>query len=98
VSVRYCYDEWNPFTNIDEYLRERLMPAEGVIPRIYGIDTFGNSIPAGTVGGNLCEYINFQTRYDIDARNQRAQRLSNEFIEALPSDTPVRNSVDDHVQ
>ena len=88
----------NPFTSIDEYLRERLMPADGVIPHISGIDIFGDSIPAGTVGGDLCEYINFQMRYDIDARIQRAQRLSNVFLEPLPSDTPVRNSVDDQVQ
>jgi hypothetical protein len=34
--------------NIDEYLRERLMPVEGAIPHIAGIEMFGNSIPAGT--------------------------------------------------
>jgi len=37
--------------SIDEYLRERLMPVEGAIPHIPGIEMFGNSIPAGTVGG-----------------------------------------------
>lgn len=84
--------------NIDEYLRERLMPVEGAIPRIPGIEMFGNSIPAGTVGGDLFEYINFQQRYDIDARIERAQRLSKEFLEPLPPGAPVRNSVDDHVQ
>ena len=36
---------------IDEYLRERLMPVEGTIPHIQGIEMYGNSIPAGTVGG-----------------------------------------------
>jgi hypothetical protein len=41
--------------NIDEYLRERLMPVEGAIPHIAGIEMFGNSIPAGTVGGDLFE-------------------------------------------
>jgi serine phosphatase RsbU (regulator of sigma subunit) len=83
---------------IDEYLRERLMPVEGVIPQISGIEMFGNSIPAGTVGGDLFEYINFQQRYDIDARIQRAQRLAKEFLEPLPPGVPVRNSVDDHVR
>ena len=48
--------------SIDEYLRERLMPVEGAIPHISGIEMFGNSIPAGTVGGDLFEYINFQQR------------------------------------
>jgi len=42
---------FNTGTSIDEYLRERLMPVEGAIPRIPGIEMFGNSIPAGTVGG-----------------------------------------------
>ena len=53
---------------IDEYLRKRLMPVEGAIPQLVGIDMYGNSIPAGPVGGDLFEYINFQQRYNIDAR------------------------------
>src|SRR6267378_5466328 len=83
---------------IDEYLRQRLMPVEGVIPHIPGIEMYGNSISAGTVGGDLFEYINFQQRYDITARVQRAQRISKEFLEPLPPGIPVRNSVDDQVQ
>src|SRR5438876_1261300 len=84
--------------SIDEYLRKRLMPVEGVIPHVQGIEMYGNSIPAGTVGGDLFEYINFQQRYDIDARIQRALRLSKEFLEPLASGAPLRNSVDDHVE
>lgn len=84
--------------SIDEYLRERLMPVEGAIPHIPGIELFGNSIPAGTVGGDLFEYINFQQRYDVDARIQQAQRFSKEFLDPLPPGVPIRNSVDDHVQ
>ena len=74
------------------------MPVEGAIPHIPGIEMFGNSIPAGTVGGDLFEYINFQQRYDIDARIQQAQRLANEFLEPLPPGIAVRNSVDEHVE
>lgn len=59
---------------------------------------YGNSIPAGTVGGDLYEYINFQQRYDIDARIRRARKLSKEFLDALPSGAAPRNSVDDHVE
>src|SRR5215475_1427908 len=84
--------------SIDEYLRQRLMPVEGAIPHVQGIEMYGNSLPAGTVGGDLFEYINFQQRYDIDARIQQAQRLSKEFLEPLPAGTPIRNAVDDHVQ
>jgi serine phosphatase RsbU (regulator of sigma subunit) len=82
---------------IDEYLRERLMPVEGTIPHVQGIDMYGNSIPAGTVGGDLFEYINFQQRYDIDARIQRALKLSKEYLQPLPAGAPPRNSVDDHL-
>ena len=77
--------------SIDEYLRQRLMPVEGVIPHIPGIEMFGNSIPAEIVGGDLFEYINFQQRYDIDARIQRAQRLAEEFLEPLPPGVLLRN-------
>ncbi len=73
---------------IDEYLRKRLMPVEGAIPHLPGIEMYGNSIPAGTVGGDLFEYINFQQRYDINARIQRAIKLSKEFLEPLRADEP----------
>lgn len=83
--------------SFDEYLRQRLTPVETAIPQIDGIEMFGNSIPAGTVGGDLFEYINFCQRYDIDARIKRAERLATEYLEPLPPGTPIRNSVDDHV-
>jgi serine phosphatase RsbU (regulator of sigma subunit) len=83
---------------IDEYLRKRLMPVEGAIPHLPGIEMYGNSIPAGTVGGDLFEYINFQQRYNIDARIQRALKLSKEFLEPLPPGALPRDSVDDHVE
>lgn len=83
---------------IDEYLRERLMPVEGAIPQLAGIDMYGNSIPAGAVGGDLFEYINFQQRYDINARIAHACNLSKEYLEPLPQGQAPRNSVDAHVQ
>src|SRR5215831_17175837 len=89
-----------PYTppSIDEYLRKRLMPVEGAIPLVQGIEMYGSSTPAGTVGGDLFEYINFHQRYDIDARIQRALKRSKEYLEPLPPGTPPRNSVDDHVE
>jgi serine phosphatase RsbU (regulator of sigma subunit) len=89
--------DYNP-PSIDEYLRKRLMPVEGAIPHVQGIEMYGNSIPAGTVGGDLFEYINFQQRYNIDARIQRALERSKEYLEPLPAGAPPRNSVDDHVE
>jgi len=85
-------------STIDDYLRQRLMPVEGAIPHIPGIEMYGDSIPVGTVGGDLFEYINFQQRYDLDARIARAITLSKEFLEPLPTGAAPRNSVDDHVE
>lgn len=89
-----------PYTapSIDEYLRKRLMPVEGAIPDLQGIEMYGNSIPAGTVGGDLFEYINFQQRYDIAIRIQRALKRSKKYLEPLPAGAAARNSVDDHVE
>ena len=83
---------------IDEYLRKRLMPVEGAIPHLARTDMYGNSIPAGSVGGDLFEYINFQQRYNIDARIASALRLSREYLEPLLAGQIPRNSVDEHVQ
>jgi serine phosphatase RsbU (regulator of sigma subunit) len=84
--------------SIDEYLRRRLMPAEVAIPRLIGIDMYGSSIPAGQVGGDLVEYVNFQQRYDIDARIARALRLSKEYLEPIFDGQLPRNLVDTHVE
>src|ERR1700730_2662203 len=59
---------------------------------------YGNSIPAGPVGGDLFEYINFQQRYNIDARIARALKLSKEYLEPVPKGQTPRNSVDAHVE
>src|SRR6202162_260956 len=83
---------------IDEYLRKRLMPVEGTIPHLVGIEMYGNSISAGTVGGDLFEYINFQQRYDIETRIKQALKLSKEFLVPHPPGAPDHNSVDDHVE
>jgi hypothetical protein len=83
---------------IDEYLRKRLMPVEGSIPHLPRTDMYGDSIPAGSVGGDLFEYINFQQRYDIDARIARALRLSKQYLEPLSEGQAPRNSVDQFVQ
>src|SRR3954470_3692621 len=85
-------------SGIDDYLRNRLMPVEGSIPHLARTDMYGNSIPAGSVGGDLFEYINFQQRYNIDARIASAVRLSAEYLEPLQFGQVPRNVVDDHVK
>ena len=83
---------------IGDYLRERLMPVEGVIPHLDGIDMYGSSIPAGLAGGDLFEYINFQQRYDLDARIGRALQLSKEYLQPHPIGAPDHTCVDNHVE
>jgi serine phosphatase RsbU (regulator of sigma subunit) len=85
-------------SSIDEYLRKRLKPVEGAIPHLDGIEMYGNSIPAEKAGGDLFEYINFQQRYNIDARIARANELSRRYLEPLPDGTRPRNRVDTHVR
>jgi len=85
-------------SDIDEYLLKRLMPVEGAIPHLQGIEMYGNSVPAGAVGGDLFEYINFQQRYDIDARIARALKLSEEFLQPHAPGTPEHNSVDELIE
>ncbi len=56
-----------------QYLSQRLMPAPGAIPHIPGIDVYGVTLPLnGIAGGDLITYINFQDRFDLDARIRRA--------------------------
>ncbi len=83
--------------SIDDYLRKRLMPVEGAIPHLQGIEMYGNSIPAGSVGGDLFEYINFQQRYNIDGRIAVAQQRAKEYLVPLPAGDTPRNAVDAHV-
>ena len=85
-------------STLDEYLRKRLKPVEGAIPHLAGIEMCGNSIPAANADGDLFEYINFQQRYNIDARIERARELSKTYVEPLSEGSTPRNSVDVHLE
>jgi hypothetical protein len=85
-------------STLDDYLRKRLKPVEGAIPHLPGIEMFGNSIPAANADGDLFEYINFQQRYNIDARIERANKLARQYLEPLPDGLKPRNAIDDHLQ
>ena len=51
-----------PYTapTIDEYLLKRLMPVEGVIPHLPGIEMYGDSIPADSVLRNVRSRLPFR--------------------------------------
>ena len=83
---------------LDDYLRKRLKPVEGAIPHLAGIEMYGNSIPAANADGDLFEYINFQQRYNIAGRIERANDLSRKYMEAIPEGQKPQNAVDLHVQ
>lgn len=83
---------------IDEYLHRRLMPVDEAIPQLTGIDIYGSSAPAGQVGGDLFEYINFQQRYDIETRIARALKQSSEYLSPLPEGPLPRNIIDIHAE
>jgi hypothetical protein len=56
-----------------QYLAQRLIPTAGAIPRISGIDIHGVTLPLnGVAGGDLITYVDFQERFDLDARIRRA--------------------------
>jgi serine phosphatase RsbU (regulator of sigma subunit) len=67
------------------YAAQHLSPAPGAVPTMPGIDIFGMTIPLnGVVGGDLITYVNYQDRFDLDARIQRAAALGqDEMAQAL---------------
>lgn len=64
-----------------QYLAECLNPESGAIPHIQNVDIYGISIPLnGIAGGDLITYVNFQDRYDLDARIAHAANQGSEPI------------------
>jgi serine phosphatase RsbU (regulator of sigma subunit) len=63
------------------YMAQRLMPAPGAIPHIPGTDIYGMTIPFnGVAGGDLITYVNFQERFDLDARIRAAVAQGQESV------------------
>jgi serine phosphatase RsbU (regulator of sigma subunit) len=64
-----------------QYLAQYLMPETGAIPRIPNIDIYGAALPLNRIaGGDLITYVDFQERYDLDARIARALGQGQEEI------------------
>jgi serine phosphatase RsbU (regulator of sigma subunit) len=52
----------------------QLKPQPGEIPRLPGIDVYGTLIPlSGAIGGDHLIYLDFNQRYDMEARIRRAR-------------------------
>jgi serine phosphatase RsbU (regulator of sigma subunit) len=52
-----------------ESIATSLLPKPGEVPRLNGIDVWGDSLPLnGSVGGDHIIYVDFKQRFDLDAR------------------------------
>jgi serine phosphatase RsbU (regulator of sigma subunit) len=64
-----------------QFTARHLAPAPGAVPRIPGIDVYGVTSPLnGVVGGDLITYVNYQDRFDLDARIQSASAQGQDGI------------------
>lgn len=64
-----------------EEIALNLKPDPGEVPNLTGIDVFGTTIPlAGAIGGDHIIYIDFNQRYDLDARIQRAKAKNQDQV------------------
>ena len=51
----------------------QILPRPGEIPAVHGIDVFGDTLPLnGYIGGDHIIYVDYQKRYDLDARIKEA--------------------------
>lgn len=80
-SVRRLSGELENFQDIARHIR----PNAGEIPRLPGLDIYGETIPLnGVIGGDHIIYVDFNRRYDLDARIARArERGRDEVAEQL---------------
>jgi serine phosphatase RsbU (regulator of sigma subunit) len=67
--VKRLTRELDNFRDIAKYI----LPTPGDVPTLTGIDVFGGSLPlSGSAGGDHIIYLDFNRRYDLDARIARA--------------------------
>ncbi len=72
-------DELTNFQSIAENLK----PSSGDIPQLDGIDIYGETIPLnGVIGGDHLIYLDFNKRFDLDARIDEARRRGRPDIAA----------------
>lgn len=76
-SVRQLTGELKNFQEIARYIK----PLAGEFPQLPGLDMFGETMPLnGIVGGDHILYIDFNHRYDIDARIRQAKEEGREKV------------------
>jgi serine phosphatase RsbU (regulator of sigma subunit) len=69
-ATKMLMGELNNFHDIAHYIK----PSPGELPRLNGVDIYGDSIPLnGIMGGDHIIYVDFDHRYDINARIEKAR-------------------------
>ena len=69
-SVKRLSGELENFQDIARHIR----PDTGDIPRLPGLDIYGETIPLnGVMGGDHIVYVDFNKRYDLEARIEQAK-------------------------
>jgi serine phosphatase RsbU (regulator of sigma subunit) len=57
-----------------QYIAQQLVPLPGEVPTLDGFDIWGGSLQlSGIVGGDHITYLDFKTRFDLNARIERAR-------------------------
>src|SRR5438876_10280813 len=55
-------------------IADRIKPTTADIPALQGVDVYGETLPLrGAGGGDHIIYVDFQKRYDLQARIERAE-------------------------
>ena len=69
-SVRRLSGELENFQDIARHIR----PDAGEIPQLAGLDIYGETMPLnGVIGGDHIMFVDFDRRYDLDARIEQAK-------------------------
>lgn len=71
-GVRYHTDPFAEIENLEQIVTH-IVPSPGDIPTLDGIDVYGATHPLnGIIGGDHIIYVDFNKRYDMDARISQA--------------------------
>jgi serine phosphatase RsbU (regulator of sigma subunit) len=76
-ATKMLMGELDNFQDIARYIK----PSSGEIPKLNGVDIYGDVIPLnGIMGGDHIIYVDFNHRYDINARIQKAKDQGRNYL------------------
>ena len=76
-ATKMLMGELNNFQDMARYIK----PSSGEIPKLNGVDIYGDIIPLnGVIGGDHIIYVDFKQRYDLNARIQKAKDRGREHL------------------